>query len=604
MKQTQKKILQLVLLLTTSAVVIAGEVAPYIQFRSVGRNTARKIVGLGYHQHLFDMGTFYGTFSVTPAYERSFRTGQLADMLFGSSLNDDHQLTISGSAVAGRDANRDWLADQFFLDPSFRSTIDFAPRVQNFLADFQFYMALDEWMEGLYFRIYGPVVHTRYDLNAEEGSITTSTAATGLPAGQVSPDAVPSSSLNQSALAFFQGENPLSIPGGSTVERLNAAKWRSSKDKQTSFGELRAELGWNFLLDEDYHLGLNIQAAAPTGHRPTGEYLFEAQTGNGKHWELGAGLTSRYTLWRSCDGCQHFDFYLEADVTHLFKAKQRRTFDLKGRPMSRYMLAQRFTTGQANVTGLAASTSADPLAITPVVPNAQATGTFAPVANFSTRDVNVDVNVQADIVAMFNYTNNGWSADLGYNFWYKGSESIELRESDSADFERTFGLVGTAQTVGFDAAGAPVFLSATQSTSTITGGSTTAGTFVPAGTANIFVDNARLATDTDGTVILTSATGLGASQIATSLNPVLIDVNQLDLQGTKDMSHKIFTHVNYTWMNCGDWIPYVGLGFSAEFGHRSKRDDDNNVSTTTDTHSFKGSLSKWALELKAGVSFD
>ncbi len=42
---------------------------------------------------------------------------------------------------------------------------------------------------------------------------------------------------------------------------------------------------------------------------------------------------------------------------------------------------------------------------------------FTPVANITKINIDVNVAVNADIVAMFNYTSCGWSYDLGYNFW-------------------------------------------------------------------------------------------------------------------------------------------------------------------------------------------
>src|SRR5205814_7832438 len=114
----------------------------------------------------------------------------------------------------------------------------------------------------------------------------------------------------------------------------------SSKKSKTGFAELRGEFGWNWLR-ERYRFGFNIQAAAQTVTRPKEEVVLEPEIGNGKHWELGVGIKSLWSMWRSEDEEKHFDFIVEADITHLFKAKQRRTFDLIGKPNSRYMLAEK-----------------------------------------------------------------------------------------------------------------------------------------------------------------------------------------------------------------------------------------------------------------------
>src|SRR5690606_38516653 len=136
---------------------------------------------------------------------------------------------------------------------------------------------------------------------------------------------------------------------------------------------------------------------------------------------------------------------------HLFKAKQTRTFDLKGKPNSRYMLAERL----ASTTG----------ATVPVLENTAVAfdGTYSPVANFSTRDCKVSIGVQGDVVAMFTYTVRGFSWDLGYNFWGMSSEKISLSCDDDSSCparvpfaENTWALKGDASVYGTPAVAAPV----------------------------------------------------------------------------------------------------------------------------------------------------
>src|SRR5579863_4654849 len=84
MKQYSKKLFSIAMLLSTAAVT-ATSVAPYLQFRSQGRNNARKIVGeTSYHTDLYDMDAFYGTFDATLEYDRSFRPQYITDAIFGS----------------------------------------------------------------------------------------------------------------------------------------------------------------------------------------------------------------------------------------------------------------------------------------------------------------------------------------------------------------------------------------------------------------------------------------------------------------------------------------------------------------------------------------
>lgn len=575
-----KKLLPVAMLTLAAAIVADGNVAPFIAFRSPGRDTARKVVGMSdKHTHLYDMEAFYGTFWIAPAYERSFKPGRIAECLFGSDVNDDRELLIqskgqnfAGDAIA-------WQGSNFLLPEGFSSKIKFTPRVQNFLVDFHFYMALDEWCEGLYFRLYGPLVHTRYDLNAEETPVAEGAAT--IPAGLVDSVAVNRADTYTSALEFFNGVKQLDLTT-TTVQKLTHAKFKTDKDKETCFGELRAELGYNLWLEEDYHFGLNIQAAAPTGHRPTGEYLFEAQCGNNKHWELGGGATMHYTLWRCEDGSSHFDFFSEIDVTHMFNSRQKRSFDLKNKPHSRYMLASKMGANNNLAIG-AANTAA----------TAQFANELAPVANFSSVDVKVKVNAQVDWVAMLNYTRCNWSMDLGYNLWYRSSEDIDLRSGTEDSFPaNTWVLKGTTNVFGFSqgAGNAAVGLADSSSNSTIHNNNPFDGN--PGATA-FELNGDELTTTAGGNVLATTTP---------NANRVFIKLDDLDLEGaeTKGISHKIFGHINYTWMDCQDWLPYIGIGASAEFGKHGNKGD--NTSTSNDTLSC--SLSKWSVMLKAGVSFD
>src|SRR5437867_1092275 len=97
-----KKISQKLLLLTaalysaTSCAEDTAEirVAPFVQWRSQGRDTARKLVGTtSHHVYLYDMESFYGTFNMTPQYDQTFRADDLLGCYFGSSLTNCNSIT-------------------------------------------------------------------------------------------------------------------------------------------------------------------------------------------------------------------------------------------------------------------------------------------------------------------------------------------------------------------------------------------------------------------------------------------------------------------------------------------------------------------------------
>ena len=649
MKQYSKKLFSLVVLFGATTVLADNSaesanssVLPFIQWRSQGRDTARKMYGTTtYAVDQYDMDSMYGTFNATFQYDRSFRPKKIAKCLFGDSLynlpsvnssscdnscGNSEALVISGSQVATRNSAKDWMAENFLLPRDFQSVITFKPLVQDILVDFDLFWGFDKWVKGLYMRLYGPVVNNRTRLKARESIVAEGT--TGYDAGYFAQGAVARDQLFTSAAQYFAGEG-LAGTGieGITYMPLEFAKIASCKHKsKTGFAELRGEFGWNYL-KENYHVGFNVQAAAPTGTRPNGKWLFAPQIGNGKHWELGGGFSSHWTMWRSEDEEKSWNFVVEADITHLFKAKQKRTFDLKGKPNSRYMLAEQMTSEvPANLWSSATQGGAD----NATQPNAAFNSVYSPVANFSTRDVKVSIGVQGDVIAMFNYTVRGFSWDLGYNFWGMSHEKICLKDSScqGAFPANMWALKGDSQVFGFLADATPVALSATESAANIHVGTNIAAAAastnpVLLANQNPGVDNAQWAqagkVAADG-LLLNEPTGAQV-QIKTSNPAVLIKETDLDLTAaqTRGISNKVFTHFSYTWTDRDKWVPYFGGGFSAEFGSNSGNSDNcdnstsNNCKSTNTTNSCdnlcggssgsKCALSKWAIELKGGVSF-
>jgi hypothetical protein len=597
---------------------------PFVQWRSQSRNVPRKLVGTtSHHVYLHDMESFYGTFNVTPQYDQTFNGNKIAEVFFGSSLigapatNDysnngcNRALVISGSLVPNR-APFEWMAENFYLPRDFKSNITFSPKLRDFLVDFYLYVGLDEWVKGMYFRIYGPVVNNKSTLEPCETIQQPGTIP--YTPGFFSPNEVPTDILLPSALAFFSGKTTVIVPG-IMVDPLLKSKITDCKESITGFADLRGEFGWNYL-HEDYHVGFNIQAAAPTGNRPHGEFLFEPYVGNGKHWELGLGLSAHWTMWRSQDDEQHLDFVFEADVTHLFNASQQRVFDLIGKPNSRYMLAEKMNLKPT--TNLFGNTEADRGGTGTVTQaSSQFNAEYSPVANFSTRHVNVSVGVQGDIVAMLNYTYHGFSFDLGYNYWGMSHEDIDLTDCDNTPVfpENTWALKGDAQTFGFAMIGSvpsSIPLSGTEMGGTSTselGATIHQGTNIPAATnampaiTNPAVDNAQFAQTGNGGPFGNEnidAGMIGGPQIQTSIQPVFISITDLNIEGaeTRGSSNKIFSHFSYTWIDREDWIPYLGIGFDAEFGNTGGRDNNNSCD------GISAALSEWAVFIKGGVSFD
>lgn len=674
MKRMQKSLLAIVVLLSTAQVMAdcssnncttncsnsCGTTSttstvlgtPYFSIRGQHVNAVRDMVGWEELINRCDMDKFYGAGAVTIEYSQSFNSGKIAGDLFGSHLNCSGDcgasLTISGSRAATRGAN-DWLADYFGLPTDFVSTVSFRPKIKNVVADISFYIGLDEWVEGLYFRLGLPIAHTKWNLNPRESVTTQGTL--GYVNGYFSNEEVPFGDLLTGALSFFDGSSVPTIPliaSGTNVtfQNLQYGKWAGcgacAAHEKTRLASVNLEFGYNFACDEDYYFGLYLRACAPSGNKPRGDYLFEPVVGNGGSWELGGGLDAHAVLWRSEETDSTFSFYLDANVTHLFKACQRRTFDLCGKPNSRYMLAERLTSTLTPAGSLAGNTAAGATAGT--LSSFQFVNEFAPVANLTASTVKVSAAVQGDVAFKFCFNNgNGFSWDVGYEFWARSCEKVKKANcaTDPLSTE-TWALKGDAHVYGFrdNTTSFPVALGATESLATINAGTNgfndSITTTNDAAIRNPGIDNPRFAVDNSaGDVELLDAPN--ALQTRTSIQPVLLSDSIVDYSGTKGLSNKVFTNISYAWVDHEDWIPFLGVGGSAEFAQgngacgsncgsssincSSASNCCNTTATTTTTTTNccstgcssssseggscrKTAVNQWSVWVKGGLAFD
>lgn len=577
-------------------------VATSFNTRSISRNAARDLAGwTNYINKDNSPDIVHGALSVTPEYSHTFHGHTITRTLFGDNLIGDdcsQHLKISGSQVNNR-GPQDLLADYFYLPTDFESTVQFKPVIDNVILDFGFYLGLDAWVKGLYFVVHAPFAHTRWDLNINE-SVIEPGINDSMP-GYFTPNGMTRNQLLDSFTDFVNGkaiENTQNI----TFEELNFAHMSTDRLVKSRMGEIRTAVGWNFFAQPDYHVGFNGQIAWPTGLRPDALFLFEPLVGNGHFWELGFGLNGHYDFWRSEDALSHCCFYIDCNITHLFRTRQARTFDLtRAGALSRYMLAMEMTSPAVNLRG----ENGD-------IPSAQFNNDFAPMANITTLDVEVSIAIQADIVLMLNATHRNWSFDFGYNYWGRSADDITLRQNESFA-EKTFAIKGDAHVFGYlPNSTTSTALSATQDNATIHAGKnlpatgTTDQTIINNAAKNPNIDFPQAAINQPATgpgVNLLYAPNLPLNPsnfINTSVPPIFITRNDLNFNGaeTSGSSNKLFAHLSYTWNDKIEWQPYLGFGGEVEWAHKTKENCNS-----CDEHSPQSSTSQWGLWIKTGATF-
>lgn len=597
-------------------------VTPLILPRSQSEDSARELVGWAHYINLYDPEQFYGSIACTFEYEKTFSPENIGFNLFGPDLLDDTPrfIQIAGSQVGNRDET-DWLADYFGLPTDFQSKLTFSPHVENVIVDTDFYFGFDQYLEGLYFRFHVPFVYTRWDLQFVE--IDIQEGVNDYDPGYFGPTAVPRAQLLDNFTAFAAGRVP-NLNDPITFIPLQNARIPTHKKTRTGVSEIQAAFGWNFLQADDHHFGLNLRTAFPTGNRPEGKFLFEPLVGNGHFWELGLGMTSHVLLYIDECTCRSMGAYFDANVTTRFATRQRRTFDLEGKPLSRYMLAQKLGTPVENLfLNTAPGTAANSVA-----PTAQFQNTYVPVADLTTFDVNVSIPGIVDATIMLDIAGGNWNFDLGYNFWARTCENIKPACLQEIPFTNntTYALKGDARTYGFVAQdatdlppgitpGQPIPLSATESDATIHSGTNTPiGTpFAQPQTQNPGIDlesqqwaMVYVATDNDSDqiVVLPTDTGGPATQQRSTLDPAFIQATDIDIEGaeTKGLSNRIFGHVSYNWESCDcRWSAFIGAGGFFEMAHHygSNHCEDPDFDESCQTCAF----SQWGVWVKGGVGF-
>ncbi len=201
--------------------------------------------------------------------------------------------------------------------------------------------------------------------------------------------------------AAFRGEE-FALFGQDPV-KFNFGKIDSCKSKsETRLADLQVRLGVDYVCTECCHAEGYLGIWIPTGNRPDGEFVFEPIVGQNFHVGIMTGGSLGYQMWcGDCDRDLWFEFAINS--IYSFKNTQTRSFDLKNRPWSRYML-----------------TFADEAAAT--------AGTVTPGINVFTRKVRVSPRFQHNYTMAFVYNQCSFQGEIGYNFWARQAEKVKLKD--------------------------------------------------------------------------------------------------------------------------------------------------------------------------------
>jgi hypothetical protein len=333
---------------------------------------------------------FGGNFQVTGFYKDSNNGSDLAKYFLINNKS-----TINLNQVAAAPANNttsspvDFDLRYIVHDPhlnahDLNANVSLDPEIDSYGVRFDYHQDLDKILKGLYLKASLPVacVETNAKINVSStGSYDANTIDTAAFA------------VKDAVTTFFNGTYYNTNEYAQT--ELNHAMITGSHD-ETGVADIDIALGYKFLNKPSYYASLAIAITIPTGNDADGVYMFEPIVGNGQHFGLGGDLNAQARVWGDCEHNLKINLFMK--YRYLFESHEHRTLQINNRPFSQYLLL--------------GSTQSD---------------TLIPAANVLTQNVDVTPGSQFDGILALAYNNGGFVFDLGYNMYFRESESVHYK---------------------------------------------------------------------------------------------------------------------------------------------------------------------------------
>jgi len=283
---------------------------------------------------------------------------------------------------------RDIRAEWFGLPPDFSGGFSICPKQRKMGVLFEYNQKLRNFFESSLFENYwisvsAPLVSVENNLNLKQ----------------------------------FDIQNPGTGSGPRDIlDALCQDEWMYGKlctcprsDLQLAY--IKLKLGSTYMSENNFQLAYYSQLLLSTAPRDCGKYMFDAVVGTNGHHGLGTGVNFQIVINRENP---KYDVCIFADLEHiyLFRLKQMRTLDIKGKPWSRYMLFNQKDRGpDLNLAGV----------------------------NVLTREVVARPDSMVDFTFGCRVkTASRLEVEVGYGIWGHGDECLEL----VCPFPEIYGIAG------------------------------------------------------------------------------------------------------------------------------------------------------------------
>jgi hypothetical protein len=213
------------------------------------------------------------------------------------------------------------------------------------------------------------------------------------------------------------GQNPVAsdvVP--SVINAFNNNTWCAQRivphRRSTGIGDINVYLDSPYFVKDFFIFAAHSGFTIPTAPKSCQTYLFAPVRGNGHRFALFGGVDMQIRLNQNAHVWQTA-FFVSLESYYHFHTHARRTFDIHGKPWSRFLLFNR---------------SDDPI------------HTNIPGVNVLTFNAHIRPQTYGELSCGWRFRSATWHIEFGYNLWGHDSERIKYIDEDLLP---VFGIAGS-----------------------------------------------------------------------------------------------------------------------------------------------------------------
>jgi len=320
-----------------------------------------------------------------PFYQRSMSQKKSSRYFL---INKKTELLVSGDNNIGNLPIRDVRAEWLGLNSDFEGTLTINPRQEQGGFVFEYSQDFKKWLDvmfvrDMYITIIAPFISVTNNLN----------------------------------LAEFNVAHPGTSFPRTIIEAFNQPSWEFGKinpktKRRTNLAELKILLGTSYESHNYLQVNYNSILVIPIADKQHAEWLFDPVVGNNHHMGIGAAMNIQAPLNRDTTNVA-FCFFLDLESIILIRNKQYRTFDLRDKPWSRFLLMNELEGYEPR--------------------------TNVPGVNLMTYKAVIKPFNVVDFAMGWRTKTRNAEFEAGWGIWGHGYERIDHIK----DFDKVFGIAGT-----------------------------------------------------------------------------------------------------------------------------------------------------------------